>query len=431
MNSIKQNIVDLKKILNSPRRILAFIVILLILGFGAFKVFGNSQNTPRYQTAKAETGTLVVTVSASGQVSSANNSSVLTQSSGVINNVYVKNGDHVTAGQTIADINLDQQSLQKQSQAWSTYLQDQNSLKSAQAKMNSLQSALFVANQKFVTDRGVINPSDAQKADPVYIEENANWLQAEADYNNQQAVIDQAQASVNSAWISYQQTSNVITAPIDGIVADLSINPGTLINGQQTSSSSTGTGSNTSSSSQKVATIRTNGNPVISVSLSEVDAPKVKLGQRATITLDALPNKSFTGKVTGIDTSGSVSSGVTSYPAFITLDSNYDRIYPNMSATANIITSTVDNAILVPLAAVQNQGGQSMVRVVKNGAIQQVPVEIGASSASQTQVTSGISEGDDVVIFMQTQTQSGSNASSPFSGRGGFGGGVMMRGVGR
>lgn len=425
---------DLRKILNSPKRIFLFIIFLLILGFGGFKVFGNSKNTPQYQTAKAEKGTLVVSISASGQVSSTNGSPVTTQSSGIVNNVYVKNGDQVKAGQVIADINLDQPSIQKQSQAWSNYLQAQNSLSSAQAKINSLQSALFVANQKFMTDRGVLNPSDSQKADPVYIEENANWLQAEADYKNQQAVIAQAQAAVNSSWISYQQTSNQITAPMDGTITDLSINPGTLISGQQTNSSSTGTSSNTNtnSSSQKVATVKAEGNPVISVSLSEVDAPKVKLGQRATVTFDALTDKTFTGKVTGIDTSGSVSSGVTTYPVYIILDSNYEGIYPNMSATANIITNTVDNAILVPLAAVQNQGGQSMVRVIKNGTIQQIPVEIGASSDSQTQVTSGITEGEDVITFIQTQTSSGNTSSSPFGGRaGGFGGGAIMRGAGR
>jgi hypothetical protein len=64
-----------------------------------------------------------------------------------------------------------------------------------------------------VNDRGVNNPSTDQQNDPVYIEENATWLAAEAAYENQSGVIAQTQANLNNANLSYQLTSGTIVAP--------------------------------------------------------------------------------------------------------------------------------------------------------------------------------------------------------------------------
>src|SRR5438270_859843 len=118
--------------------------------------------------------------------------------------------------------------------------------------MNSLQSALFKANQTFINDKGVSNPSDAQKQDPVYIEENANWLQAQADYKNQAGVITQAQAALTASSLSYQATQDsVVTAPVAGTVANLSVSQGNSVTASlsnNNSSSNTNANSSTSSS---------------------------------------------------------------------------------------------------------------------------------------------------------------------------------------
>ena len=68
----------------------------------------------------------------------------------------------------------------------------------------TLQNQEFVANQKFINDKGIPNPTDTDKQDPVYIEENAAWLAAEAAYKNQTNVIAQAQANLNNASLAYQ-----------------------------------------------------------------------------------------------------------------------------------------------------------------------------------------------------------------------------------
>jgi multidrug efflux pump subunit AcrA (membrane-fusion protein) len=133
--------------------------------------------------------------------------------------------------------------------------------------------------------------------------------------------------------------------------------------------------------------------------------------------------------VISIDTVGSVSSGVTSYPAVITFDTDVPEVFSNMSAQASIITETKSGVILVPTSAVQTQNGQSTVRVMRNNQEETVAVETGLSSGTQIEIVSGLHEGDTIVTSAATlvPAQSGGQTTSPFSGMsgpgGGFGGG--------
>jgi macrolide-specific efflux system membrane fusion protein len=293
--------------------------------------------------------------------------------------------------------------------------------------MNSLQAALFEANQTFVNGAGTQNPNTS---DPTYIIQRANWLQAEADYTNQQNVISQAQAALNSASLALSLVSNTITAPISGTVLSLTLTPGLPIAGSTNVSSETN-GSNTSSS-QTVGNITlVGGSQQAEVALSEIDVPKVKVGQKVTMTLDAFPGKTFTGKVSTIDTNGSVSSGVTTYPAVITFDIAPKAMYPNMAVSATIITDVKNDVILVPSAAIQTANGESQVRVMRNGQVTAVPVEAGEQNDTQTEIISGIREGDIVVtgVTNQNTSQGSQQNTSPFGGRG-FGGGAFRPGGG-
>lgn len=412
---------SIKRIFSAHKRlIIAGIVILLVI-FGATRIFGQKKQSATYQTSTAEKGTLITSVSTSGTISSGNSINITSGATGVINTVYVKNGDPVKMGQKIADVTLDQDSQQKQTAAWSSYLQAKNSLASAQSKLYSLQAAEFAANQKFINDAVA---RDLATDDPTYIQENATWLQSQADYINQSSVITQAQAALSSAWLSYQQTSATITAPAAGTVDNLTITPGLVI----TSSNS----SNSTTTLNTLGVVKSSNNQLqANVNLSEIDVVKVKAGQKVTMTLDAYPDKTFTGKVVVVNTNGQVSSNVTTYPTTIQFDSPDTGIYPNMAVTAQIMTNIKDNVILVPSAAVQTSNGQSTVRVLKNGQVQSVNVQIGSSNDTQTEIVSGINEGDNVVTSVST-TSSGSTSSStsPFSalgGRGFSGGGGNVR----
>lgn len=408
----------------SLKKKLAILLVLLVVGWlGWTKVINTKAQQPQYQTAQAEKGTLITSISASGTILSGSSASITTQATGIVNQVYVKDGDIITQGQKIADITLDMSSQQKQAAAWSSYLSAKNSVDTAQAKINSLQAAAFKANQTFMNDavaRGLATN------DPTYIQENALWLQAEADYKNQSNAITQTQAALSSSWLSYVQLSSTITALMAGRVSGLTLTPGLSISGSQSESS------NSMSSSSVGTIIAENGSLQAMVNLTEIDVTKVSPGQKVTLTLDAFPGKTFTGKVSTINTSGSVSSGVTTYPTTITFDTALNNIYPNMAVNAKILTSIKDNVVLVPSGAVQTSNGQSVVRVMRNNEVTPVSVEIGDSNDTQTEIISGIGEGDVVVTGMTSSTtRTGGSNTSPFgSFGGGRGGGAVIRGSG-
>ncbi len=391
------------------KKVLIVGVLGIVLFFASQTILNNKSSVPQYQTSVVEKGTLVTSITSSGVITSANNASITTQATGIVNEVYVKNGDYVYRGQNIASVTLDQPSLQKQTAAYASYLGAQNSLNSAKNQMNSLQAALFQANQTFVNGAGTNDPITD---DPTYIIQRANWLKAETDYTNQQNVIAQAQASLNSASLSLSQVSSIITAPISGTISNLNLTPGLPISSVATSDNS--------SSSQSVGNVKLEGgNLQALVNLTEIDVTKVKVGQKVTLVLDAFPDKTFTGKVSAINTNGSVSSGVTTYPTTITFDTSTDSIYPNMAVTATIIISVKQDALLIPSGALQTQNGVSSVRVLKNGNITQVEVQVGESSDTQTEIQSGISEGDEVVTgTVATGASSGTTTTSPFGGSG-------------
>ncbi|MCL4359814.1 efflux RND transporter periplasmic adaptor subunit [Patescibacteria group bacterium] len=405
-------------------------VVVLIAAVGVFiakQTVLKSSSTVQYTTAPVTQGPIVSTVTASGNVATTGRLPVSTEASGQVKAILVKDGDTVTAGQTLMTLSLDQTGQQRANQAWSSYLSAKNSLASAQTNAYSLRSTMF---SKWKTYNDLATSSFYQNADgtpnadnrtlPAFIEAYDDWMAAEAAYQNQQNVIAQTQASVNNAWAAYQLVSPTVVAPMSGTVADVTFTTGMIISNAQSASSTT-------ISSQQLMSIVTTANPVVTVDVAEIDVNSVKQGQQTTITADALTGKTFAATVVGVDRAGIVSSGVTNYPTTIQLDAPMNELLPNMSVTANIIVATKDNALLVPSTAVQSQGTESVVRVLVNGQEQTVPVTTGLSSDTETEITSGLTEGQEVV----TGTAAGSSASTSFGSSGGFrfggGGGAVLR----
>ncbi len=388
----------------------ALLVIVIILTTG---LLSKDNSEVSLLTVKAEKGTIISSVSASGQVLSVNIMSANTKASGIVKKVYVADGDVVKKGSKILDIDLDFQGEQKHLQAWSSYLSAKNNLESAQAAVYTLQSQAFAANQKLINDAVA---RELEKDDPAYIQQNADWLAAEAKYKIQQQVIDQAKAFLSSSWLSYQLASSTITSPTDGVITSLMYIVGMSIGSLDTGSSE---------SNQKVATIKTEGSPILSTNLSEVDVFKVNPGQKATVIVDSITDKTFTGEVVGVDRIGQTTNGVTQYPAIIKLNSSSLEILPNMAVTANIIIDHKNDVLLLPSGAVQFQDDNYYVKIIKNGEQEHVLVETGLSSETQVEIVSGISEGDEVVSDNSFSSSLKSETNSPF-GSSGMGGMMKM-----
>lgn len=397
---------------NMKIKIALAIAIIIGLGIFAYKKYqANKTAVPQYQTAKAEKGTLIVSLSASGQVAATNSRTVTTTASGVVKKVFVKEGDKVYTGSPILEMDLDLNGRQKLQSAYSSYLSAQNSLKSTQDKFYSLQSDLVSAKNIFDNQWSMQSPDD-----PTYIQKHNALLTAQAAYDNLQNTIKQSRAALESSRLSYQLAGAIVYAPISGIVSAISLTPGMILN-------PTSDSSNSSNIENKIAIVKTGATPAITVSLTEIDVPKVKVGNKVTVTFDALPNKTFTGKIIAIDTAGTVSSNVVNYPTTIQLDSEAPGVLSNMSATANIITDFKDNVLIVPSTAIQIQNDSVTVRVMANGGQVEIrPVTVGLQSDTEAEIISGINEGDEVVTAVITASTATTNStgSSPF---GGFGGG--------
>ncbi len=201
------------------------------------------------------------------------------------------------------------------------------------------------------------------------------------------------------------------------------------------------------SSGTTVATLVTD-NQTVNISVNEVDAAKLQVGQKATLTFDALPGITIAGTVSQVNMLGTVSSGVVSYSATITFDTPNASVLPGMSATADIITSS-SSGLVVPSSAVKTSGGASYVQVfnpplagsdtatggvISSVAPTKVSVTAGLSNATETIITSGLTAGEQVVTSTvatsETTTKTTAAASTSLLGgtragggaAGGFGG---------
>ncbi len=210
-----------------------------------------------------------------------------------------------------------------------------------------------------------------------------------------------------------------IRAPFEGVIAKMNVKKGDTVSGNTV-----------------VATLITK-QKIAEISLNEIDVAKVKVGQKATLTFDAIPDLTITGQVAEVDAIGTVSQGVVTYTIKIGFDTQDDRVKTAMSVSAAIITEAKPNVLLVPNSAVKSQsldssrrggqGGMSYVEIVEgedrstalasnsSGVIlknspRRQSVEIGASSDEFTEIVGGLQESDLVVTrtiqLNSTQTQS-------------------------
>jgi multidrug efflux pump subunit AcrA (membrane-fusion protein) len=173
------------------------------------------------------------------------------------------------------------------------------------------------------------------------------------------------------------------------------------------------------------------------VTLNEVDAAKVALGDQTTLTFDALPDLSLAGQVIEIDPVGTVSQGVVNYTVEISFTqpantSSTDLVKPGMTVTAAIVSQVDQNVIAVPNAAVTTAGGESYILEpatpvssavlaasasggVTLPATKEVAVTIGLSNDTMTEITSGVNVGDQIItqsITTSASTNSGTTGST-------------------
>ncbi|MFD0852237.1 efflux RND transporter periplasmic adaptor subunit, partial [Actinomadura adrarensis] len=145
----------------------------------------------------------------------------------------------------------------------------------------------------------------------------------------------------------------------------------------------------------------------ITASFTEADITKIKKSAPATVTFDALAGESASGKVTSIDQTPTTENNVTRYGVHVSLTDTPDGIRLGQTSQVQVTVGQAENVLYVPSAAVRTAGGRSTVTVVQNGAQVTKVVQTGLSGDQGTEIKSGLTEGESVVITTTTGTGGG------------------------
>lgn len=456
-------------------RIIGGVVLVVLIVAGVFgwqrMTASAASTTTRVQTATVTRGSLSATVNASGNVSAPTSAALAFQSSGRVAQVPVKVGDQVKKGQLLMQLDTTdlqlalktaQTSLASQQASFdATQASLQFAIKTAQANLASAQANYDSAKSKNATnldqlivaksalDKAKVTLDQAQSAynvvawrpDIGMTSQSATLQSATSDYNSALAsykitaagindtALRTAQASLDSAQIALDQaqknldtSTRTAQAALDNAKAAVDQAQRNLDNANlyapfdgSVSTVNFGAGDTASGTAVSIVNL---SNLQVKVTIAEVDMAKVKVGETAEMTLDALPGKTYTATVTAIGPVGTVTSGVVNYPVTVSITKADADIRPGMTATLAVEVDHRENVLLIPTRAVRSQNNQKIVTVVSQGKSVQKTIETGLSGDTMIEVTHGLNEGDAVAVN-QTQTTT-SNRS----------GGVALPGLG-
>ncbi|WIV58920.1 efflux RND transporter periplasmic adaptor subunit [Amycolatopsis nalaikhensis] len=384
----------------------ALVVLLAGAGFGIYQAFSPEPNTAQAQTRSTPVrrATVTETISAAGTLASSYTGAANFATAGKVTSIDVKVGDVVSAGQKLATIDSTQAAKQ---------------LQVAKANLAVAQDNLDTAEDAEDAPATGQNSSAANSVTSA----QAKLDQAELDVQTAQQALDNTTL--------YAPGAGTVTAINGSVGQQSSSGSASSGSGSQSSSGSGGQGqgssssaaaSSSSSSSSGFITITNLTGLVVDTSVAEIDVSKVKAGQKATVTLNALPDKPIQATVSSVNLTPTTSGSVVSYGAQLALADPPDGLRPGQSASVVITVATAENALSVPAAAVQTVGSTNVVTVQENGQNVTRQVQVGLRDESTVQITSGLTEGENVVLTATAAT-SGTGTGRTGTGTGGFPGG--------
>ncbi|MDQ6857978.1 MAG: biotin/lipoyl-binding protein [Chloroflexota bacterium] len=232
---------------------------------------------------------------------------------------------------------------------------------------------------------------------------------AQTSLNNQPASVQSAANSLNNADTALATAQGnldnaVIKATVAGVVTTISAQPG------ETASGTSATG---------FIVIANTGTMALHGTIGEADVVKLKIGQVATVTVDAVGTAKMTGKVASLDPVATIASGVPVYGIDVAIDLPSQAVKPGMSGTANVILASSPNTLTVPNLAVKTASGRRYLTLLKDGQAVDTDVTFGISNDTVTEVLTGVQEGDVVVLPQPRAAATAGNRGIQIGGGGG------------
>ena len=437
----------------SAKKILLIVLgVLVVVGIVAGTIWKAHSDVTAVTTTKATTGDLVATVSGTGQIKPKTYVNVGATAFGRITHLYVKEGDHVKAGQLVATVESQQPESAVQAQQATiasnrtnvdAYIAAEKTAAAAvdQAKADLVQKKFDIDRYEQLYKQQLVAKQDYDAKKAAYdvdvatlAQRDAALAQAKAQSNSARSQVNQSVAMLSGN--SYQLGLTQSKAPFDGLVTNVPVREGeTVVVGIQNAEGST------------LMTLADMSVITAEVKIDETDIVNVALGQPADVTVDALPGKVFKGHVTEVGdqallrTTGVATSQSTTgteeakdFKVVVTLDPNsgisVDDLRPGLSCTAKITTAHKPNTLTIPIQALvqrdtaaeadffKNHGKASSnapvatpasikaattqgVYLIVNdkGTLRTkfVPVGTGITGTTDIEVISGLKEGDEVV----------------------------------
>lgn len=303
------------------------VVALLVFAWAGRQSAGQAQ----YQTQEIKRGSLTVTVSATGTLQPTNQVEVGSEISGTLKTVEVDFNDAVKRGQVLARIDtakLDAQARQTAA-----------SLDAARAKVLQTRATVTEAGAKFERLVQVQQASGGKVPSKTEMDSaHATLARAVADEANARATVSQAEATLEAQRTDLVKA--VIRSPINGVVLKRAAEPGQTV-----------------AAAFQTPVLFTLAEDLtqmeLHVDVDEADVGKVQQAQAATFTVDAYPERIFPARITQVRFGSKTVSGVVTYETVLKVDNSGMLLRPGMTGTANITVQKVDDALLVPNAALR------------------------------------------------------------------------------
>lgn len=409
------------------------LLIMAVAGTIACSSFGGNAKEAGQQLVEVVRGDLVLSVSGSGNIEVSNEAKLAFSAGGKVDEIYVEEGAHVTKGEALAKLDTTDLEL-AMTQAQIALTQAQLAVTSANVTLRTAKHSLEEARDIYTWPDIETAKADVDDAEAYvdYVTTNLANATTQAQQNMwssalvyAQTRLTAAEAVLNSMVKSYdteevaikkmeveaaeltlvlrqqslvqarqaleqarkQLNEATITAPFDGVVASVLVDEGDVIPSPTFASTT-------------IVYLVDLTSIKLEVEVDEIDMPGVKVGQRAIIKVDALPDVQFDGKLASIYPVPLEQAGVVVYKVKIDLDVPEDsKVRIGMSTDADIIISERSNVLLVPDRAVkQDSDGNDIVEVKVNGELQERSVVTGISDGLDTEIIDGLNEGEIVLV---------------------------------
>jgi len=226
------------------------------------------------------------------------------------------------------------------------------------------------------------------------------------DVQSSREQIKRAAASLTEAYSSledvrYSFENSTIAAPRSGIILTRPVEEGTVIP----------PGTSTYSQGTTIATIADISEMYVMAKVEESDIGQVKVGQKAQVEVEALPDKKLKGEVVKVYPQGEPEQDVVYYRVRVKLLDVPKVLRPGMTADVTITVARLENVLKIPDIAIDRGGGKTRVKVLENGHPVEREVAAGLTNWQETQVISGLTKGEQVILPSATGERSSASES--------------------